>query len=136
MTTREMGRSVRWTPEERAAWALPEDLTVSEHADKYRVLGGEAAVPGPWRTDRTPYLREIMDHFGEDGGPEEVVICTGTQIGKSEVLLNCLLYVIAQDPSPTMMVIPRAEDGDWYAGNTVIASSHDFIARVFEAWLG
>jgi len=60
-----------------------------------------------------------MDHFGEDGGPEEVVICTGTQVGKSEVLLNCLLYVIAQDPSPTMMVIPRAEDGDWYAGNRV-----------------
>lgn len=26
--------------------------------------------------------------------------------------------------------------GDWYASNTVITSSHDFIARVFEAWLG
>ena len=25
--------------------------------------------------------------------------------------------------------------GDWYASNTVITSSHDFIARVFEAWL-
>lgn len=25
---------------------------------------------------------------------------------------------------------------DWYASNTVITSSHDFIARVFEAWLG
>ncbi len=26
--------------------------------------------------------------------------------------------------------------GDWYASNTVITSSHNFIARVFEAWLG
>lgn len=26
--------------------------------------------------------------------------------------------------------------GDWYASNTVITPSHDFIARVFEAWLG
>ena len=26
--------------------------------------------------------------------------------------------------------------GDWYASNTVITSSHDYIARVFEAWLG
>ncbi len=26
--------------------------------------------------------------------------------------------------------------GDWYASNTVITSSHDFIARVFRAWLG
>ncbi len=26
--------------------------------------------------------------------------------------------------------------GGRYASNTVITSSHDFIARVFEAWLG
>jgi phage terminase large subunit GpA-like protein len=37
-------------------------LTVSEWADRYRRLSGKsAAEPGPWRTDRTPYLREIMD---------------------------------------------------------------------------
>jgi hypothetical protein len=39
-------------------------LTVSEWADRYRRLSGKAAAePGPWRTERTPYLREIMDAF-------------------------------------------------------------------------
>ena len=37
-------------------------LLVSEWADKHRVLGSRgSAEPGPWRTVRPPYLREIMD---------------------------------------------------------------------------
>ena len=37
-------------------------LTVSEWADKHRRLSSKAsAEPGPWRTNRTPYLREPMD---------------------------------------------------------------------------
>ena len=37
-------------------------ITVSEWADKHRMLARKSsAEPGPWRTDRTPYLREIMD---------------------------------------------------------------------------
>ena len=38
------------------------DLTVSQWSDKYRMLSNKASSePGPWRTDRTPYLQEIMD---------------------------------------------------------------------------
>ena len=35
-------------------------LSVSEWADRHRRLSGRAAAePGPWRTSRTPYLKEI-----------------------------------------------------------------------------
>ena len=37
-------------------------LTVSQWADAHRRLTPEASSePGPWRTSRVPYLREIMD---------------------------------------------------------------------------
>ena len=37
-------------------------LTVSQWADRYRVLSQRASSePGRWRTERTPYLKEIMD---------------------------------------------------------------------------
>ena len=37
-------------------------LTVSEWADANRMLASVASgEPGPWRTTRTPYLKEIMD---------------------------------------------------------------------------
>ncbi len=42
----------------------PENLTVSDWADKYRVLPREgAAEGGKWRTSRTPYFKEVMDSF-------------------------------------------------------------------------
>jgi len=35
-------------------------LLVSEWADRHRVLGSrDSAEPGPYRTARTPYLREV-----------------------------------------------------------------------------
>jgi hypothetical protein len=37
-------------------------LTVSVWADRHRILGPRGAnEAGPWRTSRTPYLRELMD---------------------------------------------------------------------------
>ena len=40
-------------------------------------------------------------------------------------------------PERLLALADRSElHGDWYAGNTVIASSHDFIEMVFKAWLG
>ena len=42
--------------------APPEDLTIAEWADKYRVLSREsAAEAGKWETERTPYMKAIFD---------------------------------------------------------------------------
>jgi phage terminase large subunit GpA-like protein len=49
---------------EQAALALRPDpeLTVSEWADAHRFLSQTASgEPGPWRTERTPYLKEVTD---------------------------------------------------------------------------
>jgi phage terminase large subunit GpA-like protein len=84
----------------------PEDLTVSEWAEKYRILSSNtAAMPGPWRNDKTPYLKEVMDEL-LNYETEEIIFCKCTQIGGSEALLNMLGYIIQQDPSPAMIVYP------------------------------
>jgi phage terminase large subunit GpA-like protein len=42
----------------------PKLQTVSEWADDNRILVSESSSePGPWRPDRAPYQREIMDAF-------------------------------------------------------------------------
>jgi len=95
-----------WTAAERNAWALPARATVSEWADANRVLDQmTSAEPGQWSTDRTPYLREIMDSFN-DRGVEDIVIMKATQIGGTEVILNCLGYMVDQDPGPALVVYP------------------------------
>src|ERR1017187_5742071 len=68
-------------------------LTVSEWADSYRTLSQRAsAEPGPWRTDRTPYLREIMDCLSPSSPIETVVLMKGAQIGGTECGNNWIGY--------------------------------------------
>lgn len=82
-------------------------ITVSEWADNYRVLGSRSSSePGPWRTSRTPYLREIMDCLSSTSPVEVVVFQKGSQIGGTEVLNNWIGYVIDHCPGPAMVVMP------------------------------
>lgn len=87
----------------------PPDLTVSEWADRYRVLPSEtSAEPGQWDTSRAPYQREIMNAITEPGY-EDVVIMSSAQVGKSEILLNALGYFIDMEPYPIMMIQPTEQ---------------------------
>lgn len=84
----------------------PEDITVSEWADKYRILDAKtSAMPGPWRTEQTPYLKGIMDEFN-NYETEEIVYIKPTQVGGTECLQNMAGYIIQQDPAPAMIVYP------------------------------
>jgi phage terminase large subunit GpA-like protein len=85
-------------------------MTVSEWADQYRVLPQKvAAEPGPWRTSRVPYLREIMDSLSVTDPIEEVVLIKGAQLGGTEAGNNWLGYIIDYAPGPTMAVMPTVE---------------------------
>lgn len=84
----------------------PEQLTVSEWADEYRMLDEKsAAMPGPWSNDVTPYLVGVMDEFN-NYETEKIIFVKPTQIGGTEALQNMIGYIVMQDPSPTMIVYP------------------------------
>lgn len=87
----------------------PEGLTVSQWADKYRRLPRSSAEPGPWRTSRTPYLREPMDAF-TDPKVRRIVMVASSQVGKSEFELNCIGYIIHQDPGNILFIHPDIDD--------------------------
>ena len=93
----------------------PDDLSVTEWAEKNRRLSSEAsAEPGPWRTERTPYLREVMDTF-TDPKVRHTVMVAASQVGKSEVLNNCIGYIIDQDPGSILFVHPTTIDAKEYS---------------------
>ena len=88
----------------------PENLTVSEWADKYRRLSPESsAEAGPWRTKRTPYLEEPMNAF-TDPKVNHIVMVAASQCGKSEFELNAIGYIIDQDPGSILYVQPTVDD--------------------------
>jgi phage terminase large subunit GpA-like protein len=95
----------------RAAGLRPDtQLLVSEWADAHRRLPKKSsAEPGPWRTDRTPYLREIMDCMSSTSEVEEVVLMKAAQVGGSEAILNTLGYVVDHSPGPVILVQPTVD---------------------------
>ena len=85
-------------------------LSISQWADRYRRLSQRAsAEPGPWRTERTPYMREIMDGLSPSSPVERVVFMKGSQIGGTECGNNWIGYVIHKSPGPMMVVQPTVE---------------------------
>lgn len=88
------------------AFAVPEPMTVSQWADRYRVISPEASAEvGRWHTDRAPYQREIMDALS-DPQVQKIVIKASAQVGKTEIILNCIGYYIDHDPAPILYVLP------------------------------
>ena len=83
-------------------------ISVSEWADKYRMLPSESAEPGRWRTSRVPYMKEIMDSVTA-AGIERIIIKSSAQIGKSEVLLNVIGRYAHVDPANIMIIQPTLE---------------------------
>lgn len=98
-----------------AGMTPPDDLTVTQWAEAKRRLSAEsAAEPGPWRTERTPYLREPMDAFT---GPKvrHIVMVAASQVGKSEFLNNCIGYIIDEDPGSILFIHPTTIDAQEYS---------------------
>lgn len=88
----------------------PENLTVSQWAERHRYLSPEtSAEPGPWRNARTPYLVEPMDAI-TDPKIHKVVMVAASQVGKSELELNTIGYIIDQDPGSVLYIHPTLED--------------------------
>ncbi|MBF0339479.1 MAG: phage terminase large subunit family protein [Magnetococcales bacterium] len=91
-------------------------MTVSEWADRNRVLSSVSAKePGLWRTDRTPYLREIMDCLSESSPHQKVVVMMASQLGKTEVGLNWIGSIIDLTPGPILMVQPTLGTAEKYS---------------------
>lgn len=93
-----------------ASMKPPENLTVTQWAEKRRRLSTESsAEPGPWRTARTPYLREPMDAF-TDPRVRRIVMVAASQVGKSELELNIIGYIIDEDPGSILFIHPTTID--------------------------
>lgn len=83
---------------------------ISDWADNNRYLTSESsAEPGRWNTDRTPYLREILDCLSPNSPVCEVILIKGVQIGGTEAALNIVGCYADISPCPIMYVMPTID---------------------------
>lgn len=95
-----------------AASRPAEELTISEWADRYRIVSSESGSPwpGPFKTDRVPYLREPQDCLHPDHPARRVTARWAAQLGKSTAIENWFCFIVDQEPGPMMIVMPTLEE--------------------------
>jgi phage terminase large subunit GpA-like protein len=85
-------------------------LSVSQWADRYRILSTRlAAEAGRYRTDRAPFLRDVMDALSPSHRARRVVFMKAAQVGATEAGNNWLGYIIHWSPAPVMAVWPTVD---------------------------
>ncbi|MEM6383442.1 MAG: phage terminase large subunit family protein [Pseudomonadota bacterium] len=103
-------RTEQLVREARLRGLRPEpQMTVSEWSDRNRLLPASNAEPRPWRTDRVPYLREIMDAASTGSRIERIAFMKGAQIGATEAGLNAIGYWIDHAPGLILGVWPSID---------------------------
>lgn len=104
-------RNLELWPVEKEALAPPESLSVSEWSNRNIVLLPETArEPGPYRWQRTPYARDILNLY-QHPDIHHIVLKFATQLGKTVILYNLLGYTIDQDPYSTLLIYPSDDEG-------------------------
>lgn len=110
MTGEDVARLNRLFAKILANFKPPEEITVDEWADRYRILPQEtSAEAGQWRTERTPYLKEPMQAF-TDPKVRRIVMVAASQVGKTELELNVMGYIMDQDPGTIIFVHPSLDE--------------------------
>ncbi|MCL5098135.1 MAG: phage terminase large subunit family protein [Candidatus Omnitrophica bacterium] len=57
------------------------------------------SLPGRWHSDASPWVRGVMEDFGNNGVRDIAV-----QSAKAQTVMNCACWAIAEDPGPIMWV--------------------------------
>lgn len=87
----------------------PPAMAIDEFLDEHRVLSAETAEsPGPWSTDLVPYMREPLEAYRKRN-VKRIVLKWGIQLGKTEYILNLLLWIFVRKPGSVMIIFPKKE---------------------------
>lgn len=106
-----------------AAWMglAPDPLMdIDEWADKNRILSSvSSSEPGPYKTSRIPFMREIYKCLSPSSPIEEVIVQKGAQLGFTETGCNWLGFIIDVTSGPVMAVQPTVDMAKRYSKQRV-----------------
>lgn len=95
-------------------------IDIDDWSDRYRILSSAAsAEPGPWRTSRVPYMREVFKCLSPSSPVEEVVVMKGAQLGFTEAATNWIGYIIDVTSGPVLAVQPTVDMAKRYSRQRV-----------------
>lgn len=108
------------------------DLWVDEWSDRHMMIPKKsgAARPGPYRTDHTPFAREVMRCLSPAHPCRRVIVMGASQLMKTQVGLNWLCASVHQAPANILVLLPTL--GISKRVSTRIAATIDAVPELRE----
>jgi len=105
----------------RQRMEVPEPLTVSEHAEKYRRVTSIDAHPGRWRNELVPHAVKPMDTISLPW-VRQVWLCMPERASKTNIVLNAALWQLDRgvDSGNVFWLMPREKDAKDALGERII----------------
>jgi phage terminase large subunit GpA-like protein len=91
-----------------------EEISVTDFSARHRILPETSTSPGPYDPDRRAFARRPLDLMGSVDIPM-VVLCWASQLTKSTLIENALMYRIKRMPSPIVVVQPKIDAAEQWA---------------------
>lgn len=86
------------------------DIKPSVWYEQNMVMPLGSAFPGPFRYNKTPYWREIVDCFDKNHPAREISLMAHAQGGKTVGVINALIgYTISQNPGNIMLLTGHSD---------------------------
>jgi len=73
------------------------------------VVDNTSPMPGRWRSDSSPWVRELMEVFADNRVTDIAVKCSA-QSSKTQTVINLVCWAISEDPGPAMWVMASRDD--------------------------
>lgn len=93
----------------RTATRPPDRRTPWQWCEENVVVDNTSPMPGNWRSDNSPWVRELMEEFAENRVNQITVKCSA-QSSKTQTILNLVCWCISEDPGPAMWVMASKDD--------------------------
>jgi phage terminase large subunit GpA-like protein len=107
----------------KAATKPPDRRKPWEWCEDYVEVDNTSPMPGKWRSDTSPWVREFMEVFADNRVSDIGVMCSA-QSSKTQTLLNLLCWIIAQDPGPAMWVTAARDEVKQFVRDRVAPTFH------------
>lgn len=88
----------------------PQQTVVEWCEANLRLSQRQAEASGPFSTAARPYMREPLEAWKERA-VESVTLCWGSQTAKSTTLMAGLAWMLCNEPSPALWLMPTADLG-------------------------
>jgi phage terminase large subunit GpA-like protein len=80
-----------------------------EWCERHVVVDNTSPMPGRWRSDSSPWVKELMEVCADNHIRRVAVKCSA-QSSKTQTILNLLCWAISEDPGPSMWVMANKDD--------------------------